>query len=85
MRQPKLRIWHFVISALIFLAVLVGQWWIKPGFGHFIVMFCTVLIMCFGVMDGLIGFVFMRWEIRALSGIRQRDGTCPTSIHVTGE
>jgi len=67
MRQSKLRIWHFIISILIFLAVLVGQWWIKPAFGHFIVLFCTVLIMCFGVVDGLIGFLFMRWEIRAVN------------------
>jgi sphingomyelin phosphodiesterase 2 len=65
-RQSKYRIVHFFAAVFGFLCLLVGQWWVKPAFGHFLILLGTVLIMCYGVVDGLIGFIFMRWEVRCL-------------------
>lgn len=65
-RQSRWRIASFFVAVVVFLGALVGQWWIEPEYGHFILLLGTVLIMVYGTVDGLIGFVFGRWELRAL-------------------
>ena len=65
-RHSRYRNIHFIFSVLLFIGLLIGQWWIKPSYGHFIILLGTVVIMVTGTVNGLIGFIFGRWEIRAL-------------------
>jgi len=65
-RHSKYRIWHFQASVVAFIALLIGQWWVTPNYGHFLILLGSVVIMVTGVVDGLIGFIFGRWEVRAL-------------------
>lgn len=57
---------HFIVSILVFIALLIGQWWVEPLYAHFIILLGGVLVMVSGTIHGLIGFIFGRWEIRAL-------------------
>jgi sphingomyelin phosphodiesterase 2 len=66
LRHSKWRIWHFFASLVVFIGLLVGQWWVRPVWGHFLILFGGVLVMVTGVVNGLIGFLFGRWEVRAL-------------------
>jgi sphingomyelin phosphodiesterase 2 len=65
-RHSRYRNIHFIASVVVFLGLLIGQWWVTPIYGHFIILVCGVLIMVTGTVNGLIGFIFGRWEIRAL-------------------
>ena len=65
-RHSKYRIWHFQASVVAFVALLIGQWWVKPNYAHFLILLGAVVIMVTGCVDGLIGFVFGRWEVGAL-------------------
>ena len=65
-RHSQWRIWHFFASLVIFLGLLIGQWWVRPAYAHFLILLGAVLVMVTGVVDGLIGFLFGWWEIRAL-------------------
>jgi sphingomyelin phosphodiesterase 2 len=49
-----------------FAALLIGQWWVEPRYGHFIITIGAVLVMVTGIINGIIGFIFGRWEIHAL-------------------
>jgi sphingomyelin phosphodiesterase 2 len=60
------RIIHFFASLMIFPALLIGQWWVEPRYGHFIITIGAVLVMVTGMVNGIIGFIFGRWEIHAL-------------------
>lgn len=64
--HSNLRIGHFVVSVLMFIALLIGQWWVEPKYGHFLISLGAVIIMVTGTIDFLIGFIFGRWEDRAL-------------------
>lgn len=64
--QSRIRVRHFFMALFVFVGVLIGQWWVEPNYGHFILLLGTVLIMVYGTVDGLIGFLFGRWELRAL-------------------
>jgi sphingomyelin phosphodiesterase 2 len=65
-RHSKYRIWHFFASVVLFIGLLIGQWWVEPRYGHFIILVGAVVVMVTGTIDGLIGFIFGRWEVRAL-------------------
>lgn len=65
-RHSRWRNMHFIASVVVFIGLLIGQWWVKPNYGHFIVLLGAVVVMVTGTVDGLIGFIFGRWEIRAL-------------------
>jgi sphingomyelin phosphodiesterase 2 len=65
-RHSRWRNRHFIASVLVFIGLLIGQWWVKPNYGHFIILLVAVVVMVTGTVDGLIGFIFGRWEIRAL-------------------
>jgi sphingomyelin phosphodiesterase 2 len=66
LRHSKWRICHFFASVVVFIGLLVGQWWVRPVWGHFLILIGGVLAMVTGVVDGLIGFLFGRWEVHAL-------------------
>lgn len=57
---------HFIVSFVVFIGLLIGQWWVEPNYAHFLILLGGVLIMVTGTVNGLIGFIFGRWEIRAL-------------------
>jgi sphingomyelin phosphodiesterase 2 len=64
--QSQYRIRHFFASLFIFVAFLIGQWWVQPKAGNFVILFATVLVVVTGTINGLIGFIFGRWEINAV-------------------
>jgi sphingomyelin phosphodiesterase 2 len=57
---------HFILSCLVFIGLLIGQWWVQPNYAHFLILLGGVVVMVTGTVNGLIGFIFGRWEIRAL-------------------
>ena len=65
-RHSQYRNIHFILSVVVFIGLLIGQWWVEPIYGHFIILLGGVLLMVAGTINGLIGFIFGRWEIRAL-------------------
>jgi sphingomyelin phosphodiesterase 2 len=65
-RQRRLRLWHFGVWLVISIACWVAVWWSPRNFVSFILMLVSSLGLPAGVVDGLIGGLFMSWELRAL-------------------
>ena len=65
-RQSKYRIYHFFASLVVVLGLLIGQWWVQPTYGQFLILLGGFVVLGTGIVDGLIGFIFGRWEIHAL-------------------
>ena len=64
--QRQLRLGHFVVSAVISIGCFIGTWWSPRAFVSFLLLFISTLNFGAGVIDGLIGGLFMSSEIRAL-------------------
>lgn len=64
--QRKLRIGHFFFQLSMSIGCLVGVWWSPRNYVSFILMFLSTLGLSVGVIDGLMGFLFVGSEIRAL-------------------
>lgn len=64
-KQARLRICHFFAQFAISLGCLVGVWW-TPNYGSFILMLLSTLGLSAGVVDGMMGFLFVNTEVRAL-------------------
>ncbi|KAG0650755.1 Inositol phosphosphingolipids phospholipase C [Hyphodiscus hymeniophilus] len=65
-RQRRLRLGHFVGSLVISIGCLVAVWWSPRNFVAFLLMLLSTLGLSAGVIDGLIGGLFVGSEIRAL-------------------
>lgn len=65
-RQSKYRIYHFFASFVVVVGLLIGQWWVQPAYGQFLILLAGFVVLGTGIVDGLIGFIFGRWEIHAL-------------------
>lgn len=65
-RQRRLRLCHFLISLVVSIGCLVAIWWSPRNFVAFILMLVSTLSLSAGVIDGLIGGLFVGSEIRAL-------------------
>ncbi|MCJ1363391.1 phospholipase C type enzyme [Acarospora aff. strigata] len=65
-RQRRLRMGHFVGSTVVSLGCLIAVWWSPHSFVSFILMLISTLGFTAGVIDGLIGGLFMNSELRAL-------------------
>lgn len=65
-RQRRLRLGHFVGSVIISIGCLVAVWWSPRNFVAFLLMLLSTLGLGAGVIDGLIGGLFVGSEIRAL-------------------
>jgi sphingomyelin phosphodiesterase 2 len=65
-KQRRLRLWHFGVSLVVSIGCLVAVWWSPRNFVSFLLMLLSSLGLSAGVVDGLIGGLFMSWEIRAL-------------------
>ncbi|SZF02956.1 unnamed protein product [Blumeria hordei] len=65
-RQRKLRLSHFVCSFLLTLICLLVVWWAPRNFVTFVLLLVSTFGLSAGVIDGLIGGLFIGSEIRAL-------------------
>lgn len=65
-RQRRLRLGHLVGSAIVSIGCLVAVWFSPRNFVAFILMLLSTLGLSAGVIDGLIGGLFVGSEIRAL-------------------
>ena len=64
--QRRLRVTHFWIQVAISVICHISVWWSPRNFVSFILMFVSTIGLSAGVLDGLIGFLFMSSELRAL-------------------
>lgn len=64
--QRKLRIGHFFFQLSLSIGCLVGVWWAPHNYVSFILMLLSSLGLSVGVVDGLMGFLFVGSEMRAL-------------------
>ena len=65
-RQRRLRLSHFGVSVVVSLGCLVAIWWSPHPFVSFILMLLSTLGFGAGIIDGLIGGLFVGSEVRAL-------------------
>ncbi|KAK7552551.1 Endonuclease/exonuclease/phosphatase [Phyllosticta citricarpa] len=65
-RQRRLRLTHFGAQLALTIACLIGVWWVPHNFVAFILMLVSSLGLAAGVIDGLIGGLFVGSELRAL-------------------
>jgi sphingomyelin phosphodiesterase 2 len=64
--QRKLRIGHFFFQLSMSVGCMIGVWWSPHNYVSFILMFLSTLGLSVGVIDGLMGFLFIGSEMRAL-------------------
>ncbi|KAK2736768.1 phospholipase C type enzyme [Myotisia sp. PD_48] len=64
--QRRARLGHFLASLLVFTGCLVATWWSPRAFISFILCLVSSLSLSAGVIDGLIGGLFIGKELRAL-------------------
>lgn len=64
--QRKLRIGHFFYQLSVSIGCLIGVWWSPKNYVAFILMLLSTAGLSVGVIDGLMGFLFVGSEIRAL-------------------
>lgn len=64
--QRRLRMGHFGYQLLLTIACLIGVWWSPHNYVSFILMFISSLGLSVGVLEGLMGGLFVGSELRAL-------------------
>ena len=65
-RQRRLRLTHFGVSTIVSIGCLVAIWWSPRPFVSFILILLSTLGFGAGIIDGLIGGLFVGSELRAL-------------------
>lgn len=65
-KYSLLRICHFYLSLVVCLSMLTGVWFVQQKGSIFVMMFFSTMCSWCGILDGAIGFVWGRWELRAL-------------------
>jgi len=65
-KQRRCRLSHFLGSLIVSIGCLVAVWWSPRNFVSFLLMLLSTLGLSAGVIDGLIGGLFVGSEIRAL-------------------
>jgi sphingomyelin phosphodiesterase 2 len=65
-KQRWYRMYHFLASVVVSISCLIAVWWSPRNFVAFLLMLLSTLSLCAGIIDGLIGGLFMSSEIRAL-------------------
>ncbi len=66
LRQRRLRISHFLLSIVVSIGCFIAIWWSPRPFVSFLLMLISTLGLAAGVVDGLIGGLFVGSELRAL-------------------
>lgn len=67
--QAKLRNWHFLLSIVVLIAMLISVWWgaaRNRAYVGFIFLVISIVVAVTGTVDGMMGFLFGRNEWRAL-------------------
>jgi sphingomyelin phosphodiesterase 2 len=64
--QRKLRIGHFFFQLSLSIGCMIGVWWSPHNYVSFILMLLSSVGLSVGVIDGLMGFLFVGSEMRAL-------------------
>lgn len=64
--QRQFRLAHFLLSIVVSIACFVGIWWSPRAFVSFILCIVSTLSFAAGVLDGLIGGLFVGSELRSL-------------------
>lgn len=64
--QRKLRIGHFFFHLTLSIGCLIAVWWSPRPFVSFLLMLLSSVGLSVGVIDGLMGFLFVGSEMRAL-------------------
>ncbi|KAH8676606.1 Endonuclease/exonuclease/phosphatase [Tricladium varicosporioides] len=65
-KQRRWRLYHFLGSLMISIGCLIAVWWSPRNFVAFLLMLLSTLGLSAGVIDGLIGGLFVGSELRAL-------------------
>lgn len=65
-RQRRWRLAHFLGSTAVSIACFVAVWWSPSNYVSFLLMLASTLGLSAGVIDGLIGGLFVSSELRAL-------------------
>ncbi|KAE8442834.1 hypothetical protein EG329_002806 [Mollisiaceae sp. DMI_Dod_QoI] len=65
-QQRRWRLYHFVGQVVVSIGCLIAVWWSPRNFVAFLLMLLSTLGLGAGVIDGLIGGLFVGSEIRAL-------------------
>ena len=65
-RQRRLRLGHFILSIVVSVGCFVAIWWSPRPFVAFLLVLLSTLNLGAGIVDGLIGGLFIGSEIRAL-------------------
>ncbi|KAL6714626.1 phospholipase C type enzyme [Lecanora helva] len=66
LRQRRFRISNFFVSIVVAIGCLIAVWWSPRPFVSFLLMLLSTLGFGAGVLDGLIGGLFINSELRAL-------------------
>ncbi|KAF2724133.1 DNase I-like protein [Polychaeton citri CBS 116435] len=69
-RQRKFRLSHFLVEVLVAIGCLIAVWWSPHNYVAFILMFVSTIGLSFGVLDMLMGGLFVGSELRALREFR---------------
>lgn len=64
--QRRLRLGHFGYQFLLTVGCLIGVWWVPHNYVAFILMLISSVSLSVGVIDGLMGGLFVSSELRAL-------------------
>ncbi|KAI9810335.1 MAG: phospholipase C type enzyme [Pycnora praestabilis] len=65
-RQRRIRLSHFVCQTTVAIGCLIAVWWSPRNFVSFLLMLLSTLGLGAGLLDGLIGGLFVGSELRAL-------------------
>jgi len=65
-KHSFLRIGHFYLSLVVCVSMLTSVWFVEQKGSLFVMMFFSTMCSWCGVLDGAIGFIWGRWELRAL-------------------
>jgi len=65
-KHSFLRIGHFFLSLVVCVSMLTSVWFVDQKGSIFVMMFFSTMCSWCGVLDGAIGFIWGRWELRAL-------------------
>ena len=65
-KHSLLRICHFFFSLVVCISMLTAVWFVQQKGSVFVMMFFSTMCSWCGVLDGAIGFIWGRWELRSL-------------------
>ncbi|KAF2211383.1 hypothetical protein CERZMDRAFT_112792 [Cercospora zeae-maydis SCOH1-5] len=83
--QRKWRITHFFVSFSISIACSIAIWWSPRNFVAFLLLLLSTLGLSAGVMDGLIGLLFVGSELRALKEFEYEVENAAAQTHMPAQ